>query len=182
MTNPPHRPSRSFPARPSGPQRIIDQDDVERQAALRDVMEHAVRVTRATAIAKPMVSWRAQPIVLAVAAALCLAFAVYSYVARPDFIFGPDPAAAPAAQREAELRFGMYLLAQRLEQYRQQRGRLPENLDYLDESYTGITYRILTDSVFELRSVVDSAAIVFTSDQPVDAFLGSSINLVRRRW
>ena len=181
MTNPPPRPSRSFPARPSGAQKIIDQDEVEKQAALRDVMEHAVRETRAVATAKQMVSWRAQPIVLAVTAAVCFAFAVYAQVAHPDFVFGPDPARAPAAQREAGLRFGMYLLGQRLQQFRQLQGRLPQSLDNLDESYQGITYTVLSGSIFELRTVLNGAAIVYTSDQPVDAFLGSSINLVRRR-
>lgn len=181
MTNPPHRPSRPIPVRPSGAQRAIDQDEVEKQAALRDVMEHAVRITRAVATAKPMVSWRAQPIVLAVVATLSVALTVYAYGARPDWIFGPEPSAMPMEQREAGIRFGMYLLAQRLEQYHKDRGALPPNLDYLDETWPGISYQTLSNSTFELRSRVDTTAIVFRSDQPVDKFLGGSIIFIGRR-
>lgn len=181
MTNPPHRPSRSIPARPSGAQRAVDQDEVEKQAALRDVMEHAVRHTRAVTMAKPMVSWRAQPIMLAAAAAVSVVFAAYANIARPDFVFGSAPSGMPAEQREAGMRFGMYLLGQRLEQYRTERGTLPPNLDYLDETWPGISYQALSASTFELRSRIDSTVVVFRSDQPVDEFLGSSLNFIRWR-
>lgn len=181
MTNTPHRPSRSIPVRPSGAQRAVDADELEKQAALRDVMEHAVRVTRAYATAKPMVSWRSRPIVLGLLASVAILFTTYAFVARPDFIWGTDPAALPSAQREAGVRFGMYFLAQRLEQYRLRENALPPNLDFTEETWPGITYRLVSDSVFELQATVDSTVIVFRSDQPVDRFLGQSINQVRRR-
>lgn len=183
MTNPPppqRRPSRTLPARPSGAQRI-DADELEKQAALKDVMDHAVRHTRAVTMAKPMVSYRARPIVLGALAALTMAFSVYVRVAKPDFIWGPDPAKLPAAQRDAGLRFGMFLLGQRIEQYRAARGAYPPSLDYLDATWAGMTYRVLNDSTFEIRTRGDTADVVFRSDLPVDRFLGQSVNIIRPR-
>lgn len=178
---PPRRPSKAIPVRPSGAQRAVDADELEKQAALRDVMEHAVRTTRAVANAKPMVSWRSRPIILGALAVVCASLTAYVFIARPDFVWGSDPSALPASQREAGVRLGMYFLAQRLEQYRADETSLPENLDFTNESWPGITYSLVSDSVFELRATVDSVEVVFRSDQPVDQFLGSSMQRVRRQ-
>lgn len=182
MTNtPPHRRSRAIPVRPSGAQKVVDADELEKQAALRDVMAHAAEITRAVALAKPMVSWRSRPIIMGAVATVCVALTLFAFIARPDFIWGSDPSVLPSAQREAGVRYGMYFLAQRLEQYRETEETLPPNLDFTEESWPGITYQLVSDSVFELRAMFDSTEIVFRSDQSVDQFLGRSVDQVRRR-
>jgi hypothetical protein len=160
----------------------VDQDEVEKQIALRDVMEHAVRETRAVATAKPMTSYRSRPIVLAAIAVPAVLLCAYVFVAKPDFIYGPDPVTIPAARREAYTRFAMFLLAQRLSGYRATEKRFPESLEAVGERWEGITYKVLSDSVFELRALGDSGkAMVLRSDQRVDPFLGNSVSMIKRR-
>ena len=182
MPNTPYRPSRPVQIRPSGVIAPIDQDEVEKQLALRDVMEHAVRQTRAVATAKPMQSYRSRPIVLAVVAIATSLACAFVLIARPDSVYGPDPAKVPGAQREAYTRFAMYLTTQRVMEYREAYRRLPESLEAMGESWEGISYRVLNDSVFELRALGDSGkALVVRSDQRLDPFLGTSLTMIRRR-
>jgi hypothetical protein len=178
----PHRPSRPVQLRPSGVIAPLDQDEVEKQLALRDVMEHAVRETRAVATAKHITSWRSRPIILAAIAIPLALIATVSVIAKAEFIYGPSPASIPAARRAANTKFAMYLVAQRVLEYREAERRLPESLLAAGEEWDGITYRVVNDSVFELRSVGDAAqAIVFRSNERVDPFLGNSVTLLKRR-
>jgi hypothetical protein len=182
VTNTPHRPSRPIQIRPSGIIAPVDQDEVEKQLALRDVMEHAVRETRAVATAKPMQSYRTRPIILAAIAVPAVLLCAYVFIARPEFMYGPEPAAIPAVRREAYTRFAMYLITQRLLEYREVNRRLPESLEVTGERWDGIAYRLLNDSVFELRALGDSGKpIVLRSDQRLDPFLGNSVTMIKRR-
>lgn len=180
--NTPHRPSRPIQIRPSGIIAPVDADEVEKQLALRDVMEHAVRETKAVASAKQIQSWRSRPIILAAIAIPLALIAGYSLVAKPEFIYGPKPGTMPVQRRVAYQRFAMFLAAQRVVEYRETQRRLPPSLEATGESWAGITYRLVNDSVFELRAAGDSgAAIVYRSDQRLDPFLGSSITMIKRR-
>ena len=182
MPKTPHRPSRPVQIRPSGVIAPLDQDEVEKQLALRDVMEHAVRETRAVATAKPIQSYRSRPIILAAISIPLTLLCAYSLIAKPDFIYGPSPASVPAVRRAADTRFAMYLLAQRVLAYRAAQSRLPESLQAAGEDWDGIHYRVVNDSVFELRTPGDSGqAIVFRSDERIDPFLATSVTMIRRR-
>jgi len=182
VTNPPDRESRRV-KRPSGAMAPIDQDEIEKQLALKDVMEHAVRQTRAVAAAKPMKSYRWRPIVLGALAISSVLFATFAIVVRPAFIYGADPSAVPAIRRDAYARFAMYLLMQRVLEYRAGNGRYPETLEQMGESWQGISFRMVNDSVFELRadSSLAGAPLVLRSDQRVDPFIGRGVSLIRRR-
>ena len=166
---PPGRPI-SPPPRPSKP---ATQAEVERALALRDVMDHAVRVQREISEAKPLGASRR----VLLAAVLCvplLAFSAYSILARPEFIWGP-PLALPMEQREAGVRVGMFLLAQRIEAVRAARGDYPQSLAEIGEASSGMEYRVFGDTLFELRLRPDSASeIVFRSNENSARFLGDS--------
>jgi hypothetical protein len=166
---PPERPA-SVPPRLSKP---ATQADIDRALALRDVMDHAVRVQREISEAKPL--HRSGRVVAALA--LCiplLAFCIYSFVARPDFIWG-TAVTLPPAQREANGKVALFLLAQRLEAIRAERGEYPESLRDIGEEAAGLQYRLVADSVFELRFKPDSASeIVFRSNENAAQFLGDS--------
>ena len=73
----------------------------------------------------------------------------------------------------------MYLLAQRIESYRAAQGVLPASLDALQDSVPGVTYAVLSDSLFELTTSRAGAPIVFRSDDSVDAFLGNATAIVQ---
>ena len=166
---PPERPG-SQPPRLSKP---ATQAEVERALALRDVMDHAVRVQREISEAKPL--YRSRKIVAALVICLpLLAFSVYSFVARPDFIWG-TPAVLPVPQRDANARVALFMLAQRLEAIRAERGDYPESLAEIGEDAPGITYTVSGDSIFELRFRADSSTtVVYRSNEDAERFLGDS--------
>ncbi len=141
-------------------------------------MDHAVRVQKETSGATPIRGSRAPLIGAMTLCVPLIAFCVYSYVARPEYIWGPPTAPSPV-QQEAGLRFGMYLLAQRVESYRAQHGRYPESLAALGDGLEGVSYALVSDSVFELRAMVDEKAIVLRSDAAVDAFLGKTPEFIQ---
>lgn len=203
MTNPPNRPSRPIkaitepakspkpesparptrsgrPARPSGAQAAYGAEEIEKQLAIRDVMEYAVRETRAVQLARLMVSYRIRPIFLALVSIPSLIIALYAQLARPDWVYGPDPARMQPARKQAYTKFAMYLAAQRVEAYRAAQGRLPASLGELDEDWEGMSYRALGATTFELSARGDSGEVVYQSDRPVRAFLGNSASYLRR--
>ena len=139
--------------------------------ALRDVMDHAVRVQREITQATPMARSRA-PRTLAIAVCVVLiASSAYSLIARPEFIWGrslqqPDPA------RQGSLRLGLYVLAQRIETFRAEHSRYPVALDEIDGGVRGVHYALISDSIFVLRTVAGGDTAVFRSDQPPEMLLG----------
>ena len=155
------------------------QADVERALLLRDVMDHAVKVHKETTKPFAVKRSRARPILLGSTMTLLLAFAAYSWIARPAFIWGPTAAPLPAAEQEAGLRFAMFLLSQRVEGYRVTQGTLPTSLVSVGESLPGVTYSVVSEGVFELRATSNGKQLVFRSDQPADDFLGNSPNIIQ---
>lgn len=155
----PEIPASAAPAEAGGEEAVWDiseeaeSNEDARAAAIAAVVEHAKRETRAVELARPMESYRGRPIVLALLAAASVALAAYTYVARPAWVFGPDPAVAAAGRRDAHLRYAMYLVAQRLTAWRDSHdGALPRTMREIGEDWTAITYRPLDGGAFELRS------------------------------
>lgn len=152
---------------------------MERALALRDVMDHAVRVQREISGAKRIGPSRAPMIWALLVCVPLLAFSAYSYLARPAFIWGA-PAALPPERMDANVRVALFMLAQRIEAFRAEAGHFPVALGDIGEAVEGVRYSVLSDAVFELRAeATGGAAVVFRSDQPVDAFLGNSIVVIQ---
>lgn len=154
-------------------------EEIEKQLAIRDVMDYAVRVTRAVQMAKQMVSYRARPMLLALISIPLLVTALYAWAARPDWVFGPDPVRVEPSRQMAYTRFAIYLAAQRIEAHRVARGVLPGSLGEVEEEWAGMSYRPLGATVFEVSARGPAGEIVFQSDQPVLAFLGQSVPFLR---
>ena len=173
MSNPPQRTPRSSQAVTPRSTGALPAD-VERALALRDVMDHAVRVQREITDPQRMRPSRTRPIWAGILCALAIGFGIYSWVARPEFIWGPAARQESPARREATLRFSMYLLARRLESYRAAAGGYPTSLSALNGGTEGITLHIVSDSVFELRATDNGRPIVFRSNEPASVFLGAS--------
>jgi hypothetical protein len=152
--------------------------DVERAMLLRDVMDHAVKTEKETARRTTRKPSHARVVALGIVGALVLALSAYSWIARPEFIWGPRPTPLPAAQREAGLRFAMFLLSQRIKAYRDAGGGYPPSLSAIGDSLAGVTYSV-SGNVFELRATENGKPIVLRSDQSADAFLGNSTNIIQ---
>ena len=152
--------------------------DVERALALRDVMDHVVKVEKEITAPTLLNPSRARVII---AAALCLpaiAFCVYSWTTRPEFIWGPRPTAVSAVRHDADLRVAMFLLAQRLHAHRRKDGTYPATLDAVGGPVAGVAYALLSDSLFELRATHDGTQLTLRSGDAADAFLGNSAGVI----
>src|ERR1051325_6998717 len=183
MTNRVVRPSRLLPggileSLPEG----VDADEFARLSLVKEVVEDAVAFEFAVAQAKPMVSWRSRPIVLSVIALFSVAIAGYSVWQKPEWVYGPEPARIERATAEANVRFGMFLAAQRVRAYQAEHGQLPATLAAAGQTWPEITYFAEDTTTFEIRSsVVPTQPIVFRSNASLIDFLGTSRQALRDR-
>lgn len=152
---------------------------VERAKALRDVMTHAVEVEKETRKSSgPPKAGPGRKIAIALSVPGLL-FSLFSVIVRPEFIWGPKATNVPAAERDANLRFTMFLLGQRIRSFRHANGRLPATLATLGETPPGISYSILSDTVFQLTGDDGGKVLVLRSDAPVAEFLGDAARRLR---
>lgn len=179
----------SDPKRPSQfdkgpPGKKTGRASVERAEALRDVMSHAVEVEKDLRKKSGPPGGggtrRAIAIFLSVPA---LAFCVYSFIARPEFIWGANRNSMTEVRRDANARFTLYLLSRRLESYKKTNGRYPTVLSDVLQGLPAdsVRYALVSEQVFELRAPDGNKELVFRSDQPVDQFLGRSPTIVSGR-
>jgi hypothetical protein len=105
---------------------------------------------------------------LALAIALVLAFAP------PAWILPPPQPRPTAAEREASIRFSIFLQAQQIEHFRGSRGRLPATLEEAGQPLPGVAYLVNSGSTYQLRSTQDQA-ISYSSTDSLYVFLGASM-------
>jgi len=155
---------------------------VERQKALLDVMSHAVEVEKEVrrASGPPRQSGAGRTAMMALSMVL-LAFTIFAYASKPEFIFGADPNNMPEVRRDANVRFTLYLLSRRVESYKNASHRLPDDLSPIAGAPKGVAYARLSDAVFELRAKEGAKEVVFRSDEPADRFLGQSPKILSGR-
>jgi hypothetical protein len=171
------RPSQAGPP-PRGSKAAIPSADVERALALRDVMEHAVKVQKEFKKPTPPPKPRAPFILASILCIPLLALCVYSWVAKPAFIWGPGARPIPPVRQEANVRFAMFLLTQRIESYRHMTGAYPTALISIGENPDGITYTLISDSIFQLHATENGKQIVYQTGDNADVFLGNSVPLI----
>lgn len=157
-----------------------ETDDAIKDAIVREVVDHAARVTRAAELARPMESYRARPMVLTLLAIVAVTLATYTHIARPSWAFGVSPEHVPIEQRQAHVRYAMYLAAERVLAFRDSSGGvLPRTLHQAGAAWPGMSYHVQGD-VFTLHARVDSAtAIDYRSSRDPRDFLGQATESLR---
>lgn len=106
-----------------------------------------------------------------------LAFSAYSWIARPEFIWGARPAPMRPQRVEANMRVAMFLISQRLEAYREREGEYPESLRDVDAD-TSFAYVLLDDSNYQLTGRAGSRQITLTANDDLRDFLGNSRDVI----
>lgn len=140
-------------------------------------MDHAVKVHREVT-APSVIGSRRRRLKWEVAIfSVLAAFSAYSWLMRPEFLWGPRFEQPPLVQ-DADARLAMVLLSQRLEARRAADGRYPVTLDAIGEQGGGIQYRLLSDTVFELRATVNGRVLMLRSTDNTDSFLGNSMAVI----
>jgi hypothetical protein len=92
----------------------------------------------------------------------------------PAWILPPPPPVPTAAEREASVRFSIFLQAQQVDHFRNTRGRLPATLSEAGTPIPGIQYLVQSATSYQLRSIADNS-IAYNSTDSLHAFLGESM-------
>ncbi|MEP7325834.1 MAG: hypothetical protein ABI836_07800 [Gemmatimonadota bacterium] len=113
------------------------------------------------------------------AAFLGLALGITAYLSlMPPAWLKPTPVPPPTpAVRSASDHFAIYLQAQRIETFRNSRGRLPSTIEEAGEPIPGIRYQPYSDGSYALASNRDST-IRYSSHDSLGTFLGESLTLL----
>lgn len=147
--------------------------ELDRLMVVAEVMDYVVKVSRPTPLVLP------RPRVwIPLLTFFFFFFTIYSYSARPAWIWGPqvDPDQA-AATHDADMRFAMFLLAERIFEYRQDNGTVPATLADLGDRIDSVKYVPLTDTSFSLRYEAPRP-IIYYSTESMDAFLRNAVDVV----
>lgn len=115
---------------------------------------------------------------LAAAGVLCLA-ALYLWFASPSWLAPPAAPALGSAREEAGLRLAVVLQMQRILDYREERGRLPDVLWETGEPLPGLRYERIDARTFSLRSVGTDAPVRFTVGDSLPGFAVPARALLR---
>ena len=146
--------------------------------ALRDVMEHVVETSKSPGPARTS---RIRPIFTIVLCTALLGASAYSWIARPERIWGPSGQSPSPVIDRANARLTLVIMAQRLEAARARDGHYPLSLAEAGEAASGIGYELVGDTGFVLTARSAGDTIVFRSHQDATEFLGRSVELVSGR-
>ncbi len=147
--------------------------ELDRLMVLAEVMEYVINVSKPTPLVLP------RPRVWIPALTLFFFFfTIYSYTVRPAWIWGPqvDPDQV-AATHDADMRFAMFLLAERIFEYRRNFGTVPESLADVGATVDSVKYVPLTDTSFSLRYEAPHP-VIYYSTESMDAFLRNAVDVV----
>ena len=152
---------------------------IERALLLRDAVTHAVRAEQETARPHARRQSRGGRMAVVALCAGLVAFCAWSFVQRPEFIWGPRAPAVPAERVEANVRMSMYLVARRAELQRAAHGDYPNALAEFSPD-TALRYRASGEE-FEITGVANGRLLVLRSSDDLGAFLGNSADLIQQR-
>jgi hypothetical protein len=179
---PPKRPTQS--GRPSSTNRPRSSTTQPvgntRASALRDAVAHAVETDREFKKKGAFSGGNGRAGRYAVVA-ITLAVTLYSWVGRPEFIWGAPVASPPPEIQNADLRMSMYFLAIKVERYRKQHGTYPASLRDVGDSVPGLRYSLLSSNTYELRGTAANRESVLRSDMKGAEFLGNAKELIQTR-
>jgi hypothetical protein len=96
----------------------------------------------------------------------------YTWLARPAWLFPPDPSTQlTPSQRELRLRFGMYLERERVLDFWATHKRLPRNLAEVGDVEAGIDYMVSGESTFVVSALVRDSVLTLNESQSADDLL-----------
>ncbi|HEX9885510.1 MAG TPA: hypothetical protein VGA70_03440 [Longimicrobiales bacterium] len=102
------------------------------------------------------------------------AASLYAWFISPVWL---DPAPPPPVALEherASLRFAMYIQAQRIEAFREERGRLPDVLEEAGEPLPGMRYDRLDARTYRLRGSGDRTTYLYVSSDSLSVWAGDA--------
>ena len=179
---PPKRPTQSGrPSSTNRPRSSTTEPVVNARAStLRDAVAHAVETDRAFKTRGALTGGRGRAGRYALVA-IAVIVTVYSWVGRPQFIWGAPPALPSPEVQNADLRMSMFFFAIKVERYRKLHGTYPSSLRDVGDSVPGLRYSLLDGNTYELRGTAANREVVLRSDMSGAQFLGNAKELIQSR-
>ena len=123
---------------------------------------------------------RIRPSIL-VLATFAIFVCTYLYIERPAWLFPNSGPIESVAIKEASLRIGMANVAQKIERYRQQNGKVPGSLREAGTRMQGMTYAPVDSTGWRLLGTHAGLELTLDSGDPLPKFLGNSFEVIARR-
>jgi len=156
-------------------------NEQERHEALEDAVRNAV-AAHATGTTPTRTTTGGQPPAWRVALILSgWALIGWIWLAEPTFLFGPTIAAeVPPEEREARLRYAMYIHHQDIVAFRRDSGRLPNSLAELDAGGAdGVRLEFDERGAWSLIGTDADLSLRLTEAMSADSFLGTSLTTLQ---
>lgn len=143
-------------------------------------MARAVETERAYARAVTIRSGSRRGIAVAVCVPL-IVLSAWSLVVRPEVIWGSRAGATIASDRmEASVRFSMYLLARRAEEYRSREGEYPAGGADIGAT-DAVRYDRVDETSYRITARGGRRELTLSSGDDLAEFLGNSPQLIQQR-
>lgn len=114
-----------------------------------------------------------------VAALMVLALlSIYLWTWSPSWLAPAGPPELALGTEQAGLRVAMYIQAQRIEDFRDTRGRLPDVLREAGEPLPGMLYDRIDARTYRLRGAGDRVRLLYVSSDSLQIFAGDSPTIV----
>ena len=173
--------SQNNPRRPPSPGAAPGAPrQADRTSVLRDVLDHAVRAERENARPAQPRDRRSRTALAIAFVAPALAFALYSFVGRPAFLWGERPQVSPVVV-ESSLRLSMALLGTQIEDFRARHGELPETLAAFGQEGGPVRYHAADDSTWVLTATEAGRTLTLTRGDDMERFVGTALTVLRGR-
>lgn len=101
-------------------------------------------------------------------------FAVYLLIGQPEWAVVNKIPPPDAAVVETNLRGAVYMVANSIEAFRIERGRLPRSLEEAGRAYPGLDYQVLSPGRYVLTAREGEVTLTYDSSEPLNDFLGDA--------
>jgi hypothetical protein len=140
-----------------------------------EVLEDAQRREEARA-KKPEPVGRNRQRVAAVSLPLAGAFSFYLWFGNPAWVTPSLPDPVTTEKAEAGLRVAMFFEAQKIEQFRNTNGRLPDTMEEMGSAPSEMSYSRLDARTYQLVGNSRGVTLTFNSDQAISQFVGDAMD------
>ena len=148
----------------------LTPEEARARAVAAVLAEQAVRTeARRRRRTEPTTTWRR-----VIALVVLTVTALYLWIASPAWLAPPPPPPVPVERIEAGLRLAVYLQAQRVRDFRAERGRLPAVLEEAGEPLAGLRYERIDARTYRIRAFAPGGSMLYVSTDSLPAFVGDA--------
>ncbi len=154
--------------------RARTREQAEAEAAVGAVMTHVA--VKAAQVVKQQERAKARPKpIKAVVLLALIGLNLYLWLGDPKWLhFNPPP--PPTYQYYQDgWKMAAYMQAQRVEEFRKTKAKLPTSVEQVRDPVRGVAYRRVSDQHYQLTAGEGPARVVYDSHEPLKAWVGLSL-------